>query len=58
MTTESLHFHDTGYPQEMVHITDFARAIVTLIEAPDDAYAVALPSVEPIGANRGATLEP
>ena len=29
------------YPHDIVHITDFARAIVTLVEAPDDAFGQA-----------------
>lgn len=29
------------HPHDIVHITDFARAIVTLVEAPDDAYGQA-----------------
>lgn len=29
------------YPHDMVHIADFARAIVTLVEAPDDDYGQA-----------------
>lgn len=29
------------YPHDIVHITDFARAIVTIVEAPDDAFGQA-----------------
>ena len=29
------------FPHDIVHITDFARAIVTLVEAPDDAFGQA-----------------
>lgn len=29
------------HPHDMVHISDFARAIVTLVEAPDDAFGEA-----------------
>ena len=29
------------YPHDIVHISDFARAIVTLVEAPDDAFGQA-----------------
>lgn len=29
------------YPHDIVHIGDFARALVTLVEAPDDAYGQA-----------------
>ena len=37
----ALWFHDADLPHEIAYVPDFARAVVTLLDAPDDAFGQA-----------------